>query len=78
MGEAGAAGLKYLVDHHQSVKCKSTDSHGQHALQLLPRTDGSIGLTIPWKLGCPIRGNQLPVSAVRWQHWSELCFATFI
>jgi hypothetical protein len=27
MGEAGAAGLKYLLDHHQSVKCKSTDTY---------------------------------------------------
>jgi len=26
-----------------------------------------------------MRGNQLPVSAARWQHWwSQLCFATFI
>jgi hypothetical protein len=24
------------------------------------------------------RGNQLPVSAARWQHWSPICFATFI
>ncbi len=25
-----------------------------------------------------MRGNQLPVSAARWQRWSQLCFATFI
>ncbi len=23
-------------------------------------------------------GNQLPVSAIRWQHWSPICFATFV
>ncbi len=25
-----------------------------------------------------MRGNQVPVSAGRWQHWSQQCFATFI
>jgi len=25
-----------------------------------------------------LRVNQLPVSADRWQHWSQTCFATFI
>jgi len=25
-----------------------------------------------------MRGKQLLVSAVRWQHWSQICFATFI
>jgi len=27
---------------------------------------------------CIIRGNQPPVSAARWQHCSQICFATFI
>jgi hypothetical protein len=26
----------------------------------------------------PVRRNQLPVSAVRWQHGSQVCFGTFI
>jgi hypothetical protein len=25
-----------------------------------------------------MRGNQLPVSAAWWQHWSQICFAPFI
>jgi hypothetical protein len=25
-----------------------------------------------------MRGNQLPVSATKWQHGSQICFATFI
>ncbi len=25
-----------------------------------------------------MRGNQLPTSAIRWQHGSQICFATFI
>ncbi len=30
------------------------------------------------KVVASIRGNQLPVSAIRWQHCSQICFATFI
>jgi hypothetical protein len=26
----------------------------------------------------PIRRNQLPVSGAKWQHGSQICFATFI
>jgi hypothetical protein len=25
-----------------------------------------------------MRGNQLPVSATRWQHWFQICFAIFL
>ena len=25
-----------------------------------------------------MRGYQLPVIVARWQHWSQICFATFI
>ncbi len=30
------------------------------------------------KLAVPMRGNHLPVSATRWQHWYQICFATLI
>jgi hypothetical protein len=58
-GETSVGGLKFFVDHHQLVKCKSTITK-----TLWPALTGtsskdrwigaySIGLTILWKLSCP-------------------------
>jgi hypothetical protein len=46
------------------------------ASKVSQKNDLSIALNPFNKL--PMRGNQLPVSADRWQHGSQICFGIFI
>jgi hypothetical protein len=57
-----------------------------YALQLEPKCLWNISTSfVPFTLCCclcpldkSVRGNQLLVSAARWQHGSQICFGTFI
>jgi hypothetical protein len=82
-----------FVVHYESVKfygtgsriiwieCKqfSIEMQTFFAILSLPVPVGVSGLktsTLEWWTSS-MKGNQLPASAARWQHWSQICFATF-
>ncbi len=36
-----------------------------------------LSCLVKWTFHQSMRENQLPVSAARWQHWSQICFCSF-
>jgi hypothetical protein len=70
------------------ISCMTTDNfcfYLQNRLIQTGRTGGEwYSDTSPFSIPysnmqiSQLGGQQLPVSAARWQHWSQICFATFI